>query len=241
LVGAASSKASGSSSSSSSSGVAPVTLQRLQLVTSILIQGHWANFYPAMLLLSLLLQRADAGVRAQFLGGPWGSYFLDVLVTVPPHRWDGEEPMAWRATDPRRSGNGIRQQVWTALQMHVPRHGWRGLPSATSCLLSLTWAHLAVAPGCDVATAAEGWAVLGTFRGALDTQQPGSLPGGCGARLMLLEASRTTQPRMPRSPAMPDLAPLNHTWHPCHQPTRSRWLALLAAALHSGRLVWGVD
>jgi hypothetical protein len=154
----------GGSALGGSSTPSPVTLEQLWLVTHIMCQGPCLHYYSAGLLISLLLQRADPGLRAEFLGSPWGSYFLDVLVTVPTHEAMGGKVVGWRGPGPSMGAGAAQPQLEAALQGRMPLCGWNPLPAATSCLLALAWAHLVVKSGCDMAAAAEGWALLGTCR-----------------------------------------------------------------------------
>jgi hypothetical protein len=63
----------------------PVTRQQLQLVVSAVVQADWEALHKALLLLVLLLQRADPGLRAAFLNGPEASLLLVTLVTWGCH------------------------------------------------------------------------------------------------------------------------------------------------------------
>jgi hypothetical protein len=146
--GAASSKQAGSysSSSSASSNMLPaVTLQRLQLVTCAMAQAQPGCIYSAALLLTMLLQRAGPGLRAEFLGSPWGSLMMHTLAEVwtkedvqgaacgfvrPPLPCDAEEALG----DFRCIVRGVRQKGVDLTAM----------PAATSSLLVLAWTHLEV-------------------------------------------------------------------------------------------------
>jgi hypothetical protein len=60
----------------------PVTRQQLQLVVDLLIHGGGHVSYQASVLLALLLQRADPGLRAAFLNGPEASLLLTMLLCM---------------------------------------------------------------------------------------------------------------------------------------------------------------
>jgi hypothetical protein len=83
-----------------------VTQQQLQLVLRVLVKASGSDFTTAALLLVLLLQRADPGLRAAFLNGPEASLLLVTLVT-----W-GCHPGEWRGRgSPGRLGAASRQRT----------------------------------------------------------------------------------------------------------------------------------
>jgi hypothetical protein len=71
----------------------PVTRQQLQLVLGLLVNTGGRTFSTAAVLLVLLLQRADPGLRAAFLNGPEASLLLVTLVTwgCHPGEWGVHE------------------------------------------------------------------------------------------------------------------------------------------------------
>jgi hypothetical protein len=91
---------------SAAHGPQPVTRQQLQLVLQVLVQTGTAHFTPAALLLALLLQRADPGLRAAFLNGPEASLLLATLVA-----W-GCHPGEWGNGYPRLLGPPGQQGTW---------------------------------------------------------------------------------------------------------------------------------
>jgi hypothetical protein len=149
---------------------AAVTLQQLQLVTRSLDQDRERHTLSGVLLLSLLLQRADAGVRAQFLGSPWGSYFLEVLGTVPqweqPSGTDTSLPITVPCDDPGMALAELKE----TLQWQFPGDVWEQLPAVTASLLALAWAHLQVQEGSELREnpmlGPQQWSVLATQRRA---------------------------------------------------------------------------
>jgi hypothetical protein len=153
-------------------------------VTRSLYQGHITSTLTGILLMSLLLQRADAKVRAKFLDSPWGSYFLDVLVTLPqrsePAGTSLVLPITCLADDPRTA----RADLMSILQGVNPGSGYRHLPAPAASLLALAWAHLQVEEGSELGwrpkLAAQSWAVLGMM--SMNTGTPRTdrtkLPGG---------------------------------------------------------------
>jgi hypothetical protein len=87
----------------------PVTRQQLQLVLSLLVGTGGESFSTAALLLVLLLQRADPGLRAAFLNGPEASLLLVTLVTwgCHPGEWGVHEvPSQLGTTDGDTSWEG---------------------------------------------------------------------------------------------------------------------------------------
>jgi hypothetical protein len=146
-IGAAGEGEAGSSSSSrsSSSTLPAVTLERLQLVTCAMGQAQPDRMSSAALLLTLLLQRADPGLRSQYLGGPWGSLMLHTLAEAPERERSHQAACGW--VQP--------QFVCDAeLALEVVKVVAQGVGSgemvfavhraATSSLLALAWAHLEV-------------------------------------------------------------------------------------------------
>jgi hypothetical protein len=63
----------------------PVTRQQLQLVLGVVVGAGGDMLASAALLLVLLLQRADPGLRAAFLSGPEASLLLSTLVNWGRH------------------------------------------------------------------------------------------------------------------------------------------------------------
>lgn len=179
----------------SSKPLPPVTLQQLQLVTCHLAQVpayHLAQV-PAgstlstVLLLSLLLQRADPGVRAEFLGSPVGSLMLHVL---------GHLSTLESSDDPFTLLGGFYvMHATTALAARVNYEAVLGqqslrfgsVPVVTASLQALTWAHLEVQQGdgtgaCPVSMAspvgvARPWTLLATEH-VPEWDVEGELPGG---------------------------------------------------------------
>jgi len=86
-----------------------VTQQQLQLVLRVLVKASGSDFTTAALLLVLLLQRADPGLRAAFLNGPEASLLLVTLVTwgCHPGEWGVHEvPSQLGTTDGDTSWEG---------------------------------------------------------------------------------------------------------------------------------------
>jgi hypothetical protein len=93
--------------SSSPASLPPVTRQQLQLVLQVLVQADAVRFGAASLLLVLLLQRADPGLRAAFLNGPEASLLLVTLVN-----W-GCHPKGWgRGGAPGPFGSFGTKDTW---------------------------------------------------------------------------------------------------------------------------------
>jgi hypothetical protein len=69
----------------------PVTRQQLQLLLRVLVQADADHLRAAALLLALLLQRADPGLRAAFLNGPEASLLLVALVNWGRHAGEVSE------------------------------------------------------------------------------------------------------------------------------------------------------
>jgi hypothetical protein len=168
----------------------PVTLQQLQLVAHSLDPDSVQRTLSGVLLMSLLLQRADAGVRAQFLGSPWGSYFLDVLVTVAvPGQAPGSDAsllMTVPCDDP-----GVALAEFKKDLQWLGGEGWGQLPEATTSLLALAWAHLQVKEGSELQDepmlGPQQWAVLAS--GWRPRETYATAPHGAG-----LPGEQCTQP-----------------------------------------------
>jgi hypothetical protein len=134
----------GSSGTGNSSPLPAVTLQQLQLVTCAMGQGYAAGMHSASLLLTLLLQRADPGLRVEYLGGPWGSLMMHTLAEatqreqlhgascglVEPLLPCNEEEAL---DDFKRFVQGLWQVADTAVEF-----------AAASSLVVLAWTHLEV-------------------------------------------------------------------------------------------------
>jgi hypothetical protein len=125
-----------------------VTLQQLQVATCAMCFTIRGGDYSAVLLLSLLLQRVDPGLRAEFLGGPCGSLMLHELSGVSRVRaTPGGHPIGWLVTHPGVTPEQTRQQLVAVLNKEPLRElPMQVVTSAEASLLALVWAHLEVRP-----------------------------------------------------------------------------------------------
>jgi hypothetical protein len=124
----------------------PVTLQQLQLVTHVLSCVMGIGLSTAGLLQALLLQRAGPAVRAEFLGSPAGSMWLDTLVSAPDKDRRCPGYSGWRCFLGLPISKA-RAELLAAVQGAQQGLSWCTMPAATTSLLSLAWAHLEVVQG----------------------------------------------------------------------------------------------
>jgi hypothetical protein len=146
-----------------------VTLQQLQLVTRSLNQGLVGSAVSGVLLMSLLLQRADPGLRAQFLGSPMGSYYLDGLVTLALRGQATGAPSRLVWTPPSDAPGTVLADLKSVLQEQTPNGGLWQLPAATGSLLALVWAHVQVQQGAQLQANPIAVPLLGAVLGAQTT------------------------------------------------------------------------
>jgi hypothetical protein len=152
----------------SSSPAAPVTLEQLQVVTSAMYLASMRTGYPAALLLTLLLQRADPGVRADFLSSPMGSLMRHALCQMA---WDHDKTLGigWLVSVATATTSEARAQLAAVLNkvplQQQPLGLWR-MSSVTASLLVLIWSHLVVGPPSELwrrrPEAPGPWTVLAT-------------------------------------------------------------------------------
>lgn len=119
----------------------PVSLQQLQMVVHAWSLGNNSDFSTASLLMALLLQRADPGLRAQFLGSPLGSFWLDRLTGVPQQERQRWLPAGWRVLV-CATVSEAREELMAAVRGAEPGSPLGSLPAACASLLALAWSHL---------------------------------------------------------------------------------------------------
>jgi hypothetical protein len=128
-----------------------VTLQELQLAVCGLAYVARTGAPTAALNMALLLQQADPGLRAEFLGGPGGSALLssclywgyhDLFIKRPPQSGD------WKnfglVSVVNEDSVVMLNRMWGAL-VGEDMLGWPAsevLPAPTSVGLVLAWCHL---------------------------------------------------------------------------------------------------
>jgi hypothetical protein len=121
----------------------PVTRQQLQLVLGLLVGDGGYTFTWAALLLVLLLQRADPGLRAAFLNGPEASLLLVTLVTWGCHPGEWGERGA-----PTALAIDAREHTWEGAvkllvdSMSAAETGLRRFPYPSSAALILSLCYL---------------------------------------------------------------------------------------------------
>jgi hypothetical protein len=162
-------------------GLPPVTLQQMQLAVSALGCTDVLRATSAALLLALLLQRADPGLRADFLGGTggtallaacqyWGYYQKVALDHAQQDLWTGF-PLAFTGVD-RSSSGPCYHHLLAAVQGQTllgrPRL-WRDLYPGCSITLLLAWCYLQLVPAWeqqlpagDLMEDGWGWKVVST-------------------------------------------------------------------------------
>jgi hypothetical protein len=164
--------AAGAGEPSGSCPLLAVTLQQLQLVTCAMYQGSDTGTSSAALLLTLLLQRADPGLRAQFLGGPWGSLMMHTMGEASQQERLSGAPNGWMQSVTAISAEHASEDLIVIAQgAWQNKQDFGGLPAATSSLLALAWAHLQVQQQQQGAGAhvkplpSVNWSVLATTHG----------------------------------------------------------------------------
>jgi hypothetical protein len=140
-----------SSVSAGESGPGPVTLEQLQLAVCAIENADASGASAAALLLALLLQRADPGLRAEFLGGAGGTTLLAAAQYWGYHRNDGGIPLGGPYTSLAVYTSGLMapDQCMGRLLAAVEAQGrqgpsctWREQPGAQGALLLLAWSYL---------------------------------------------------------------------------------------------------
>jgi hypothetical protein len=126
-------------------GLPPVTLQQLQLTVSAMAHAESEEAVTGALLLALLLQRADPGLRASFLAGPGGTALLAAAQywghTIALHPGDPEAFFSLCVPDDK-SGICSASQLLALLQGESWAAGWGWLDPGTSLGMLLAWCYL---------------------------------------------------------------------------------------------------
>jgi hypothetical protein len=127
----------------------PVTLQQPQLAVSALARSNAAGAVSAALLLALLLQRADPGLRASFLGGPGGTallaaaqYWGYTAVLDSAAREIGQPFGVYDAVSWVQSAGAARMLAALNCDLPVEQAGWEPAAPSGSLGLLLAWCYL---------------------------------------------------------------------------------------------------
>jgi hypothetical protein len=120
----------------------PVTRQQLQLVLGLLVEAGGNTFNTAALLLVLLLQRADHGLRVAFLNGPEASLLLTMLVAWGCHAedWGSDSaPMLLGLWGMKHTWEGAVQLMIDILVGGDVRGAFFGHPASALLVLALCY------------------------------------------------------------------------------------------------------
>jgi hypothetical protein len=176
----------------------PVTLQQLQLAGSGLACANAMGAPTAALLLALLLQRADPGLRAEFLGGPggsallvacqyWGCYHVGLKDSALAQQ-HGRFLWAMLAPCTVNSCTDALTMLLQGTSAQVVFGKRRAMASAPSVALLLAWCYLQPVAGWEAQlphssrdSSCEAWGVVSTsyhYRSQGDGGQGKDLSGG---------------------------------------------------------------